>query len=122
MASEVRVEDGYVLVNLAGEVRPGVFRGLFAGSDELALAVNEFRRVLIDVSEVDDVLFDPVMLGEAAARNNATRGVRFAIAATTPAMFGLGRQVAQISGLEGVAVSVFHSREEAAAWLLALEK
>ncbi|MGE0601106.1 MAG: hypothetical protein AB7J35_15685 [Dehalococcoidia bacterium] len=118
----MRVQEGYVLVILAGEVRPGAFRGLSANSDELTAAVERFRRVLIDVSEVDDVLFDPVMLGEAAARNNATRGVRFAIAATTPAMFGLGRQVAQISGLEGEAVSVFHSREEAADWLLSLEE
>ncbi len=119
MAPEARLENGYVLLSLSGDVKPGAFRDLVAGSQEITDAINTFQRVLIDVSEVDAVLFDPVMLAEAATQS-AARGVRFAIAANTPAMFGLGRQIAQISGLEGEAISIFHSREAAAEWLLSL--
>lgn len=116
MPSEVILEDGYAVLVLSGEVKPGeLSTAPRAVREEFARS----RRVLLDVSEMDAVHLDPMTVAE-VARQNAGGGVRYAIAASTPAMFGLGRQVALLSGLEGEAISVFHSRAEAAEWLLSL--
>ncbi|GIW17852.1 hypothetical protein [Tepidiforma sp.] len=75
-------------------------------------------RVLLDCTAVREVTV-PAENIAAAAQQLHRMGVRLALLAGSPLVFGLGRQAIQLSGLpEGVAFAVFMARDEALRWLL----
>lgn len=81
--------------------------------------VGDVGRVLFDYSGVTEVRLDSMSLATAARRQEAA-GVKVAVYAPRPAMFGVNRQVLQLAGVrEGVTASVFSDLGEARAWLLA---
>lgn len=107
----------YVAVIFAGEVTPVGLSG-FAEREPAALAaLRGHGRLLFDFSAVTHFGFDPLTLGEAMQRL-AGQGLRLAICSTNPEYFGVGRQIAQYSGVEGNAINVFRDQAEAVAWLV----
>ncbi len=75
-------------------------------------------RVLLDATGVREVTV-PAENFAAAAQQLHRMGVRVALLAGSPLVFGLGRQAVQLAGLpEGVAFAVFMERDEALRWLL----
>lgn len=81
--------------------------------------IGDVRRVLVDYSAVTGVRLDSLFLAEAARRQEAA-GVKVAVFAPTPVMFGFNRQVLQLAGVrEGVTASVFSDLADARKWLLA---
>ena len=87
--------------------------------EDVVARVGELRRVLIDYSAVTEIRLDPLVPAGAARRQQAA-GVKVAVYAPRPAMFGFNRQVLQLAGVrEGVTASVFSDLAEARAWLLA---
>ena len=107
----------YVAVIFAGDVTPEGVGGLAEREPVALAALRSHGRLLFDFSEVTHFGFDPLMLGEAMQRH-AGQGLRLAICSTSPEYFGVGRQIAQYSGVEGNAINVFRDRAEAVAWLL----
>ena len=87
-----------------------------AASTRVAV-IRENGRVLLDFSAVEKFSFDPLLLGDAMKRL-AGRGLRIAVASSTPEFFGVGRQVAQYSGVEGEAIAIFKDHRAAEEWLL----
>lgn len=83
------------------------------------LAARTIGRVLIDYSGVERFDIDPYALVP-AARENDRRGTRIAVYAPQPVLFGINRQIVQLSGArEGETVRVFTDRAEAEAWIQA---
>src|SRR3990172_7235803 len=81
--------------------------------------IGDVRRVLVDYSAVTGVRLDSLFLAEAARRQEAA-GVKVAVFAPPPGMFGFNRQVLQLAGVrEGVTASVFSDLADARKWLLA---
>lgn len=75
-------------------------------------------RVLFDCTAVREVTVPAENLA-AAAQQLHRMGVRLALLAGSPLVFGLGRQAIQLAGLpEGVTFAVFMERDEALRWLL----
>ncbi len=113
----VLIRDGYVCIECSGEVeREAVVAALAATPGALAV-IRENGRVLLDFSAVEKFSFDPLLLGDAMKRL-AGRGLRIAVASSTPEFFGVGRQVAQYSGVEGEAIAIFKDHRAAEEWLL----
>lgn len=118
MAHVVRVAEGYIEVTFSGDLAPEAMRRMGARlTPEEAAAVQRTRKVLFDFSDIDSFGFDSQLLGSAMQRL-AANGVRLAIFSSNPRFFGIGRQIALYSGLEGSAISVHTDRAEALAWLL----
>jgi anti-anti-sigma regulatory factor len=118
LASRVRVADDYVEVSFAGEIDAESLRRTGARlSDEQTAAVAKHGRVLFDFSEIESFGFAPQALG-AAMQRLAGQGVRLAVYSSNPRFFGIGRQIALYSGVEGEAIAVFQDRAEALGWLL----
>ncbi|MBE0611595.1 MAG: hypothetical protein IH609_19600 [Dehalococcoidia bacterium] len=87
--------------------------------DAVVTRVGDVRRVLVDYSGVTEVRLDSMSLATTARLQEAA-GVKVAVYAPRPAMFGLNRQVLQLAGVrEGVTASVFSDLGEARTWLLA---
>jgi hypothetical protein len=88
--------------------------------DEAVLTrVGDVGRVLVDYSGVTAMRLDSNSLAATARRQEAA-GVKVAVYAPKPAMFGFNRQVLQLAGIrEGVTASVFSDLGEARDWLLA---
>jgi len=116
VAQEIQVHEGYVAVVFSGTVDRDSVRGALEARPDARQAIATLRKVLFDFSAVKAFEFDPFQLGE-AMRRVAGQGLRLAIASEQPEFFGVGRQIAQSSGMEGVAIAVFHTRLEAVAWL-----
>ncbi len=75
------------------------------------------RRLLVDYGGVTEVLADAYAFAEQARQAEST-GLKVAIYAPRPLLFGLSRQALQLGGVrEGVSAGVFTSRDEATAWL-----
>lgn len=80
--------------------------------------VADVRRILIDYSGVVQMHLDSTALAEKARKNEAA-GLKVAVFAPNPAMFGFNRQVLQLAGVrEGETVCVFDDLAEARDWLL----
>lgn len=86
-------------------------------STEEAAAVGRTGKVLFDFTNIESFAFDAEQLGRSMQRL-ASNGVRLAIYSSNPRFFGIGRQIALHSGLEGTAIAVFQQRPEAVGWLL----
>lgn len=75
-------------------------------------------RLLIDYADVTEIRADAFVLAEQARKGEA-RGLKVAVYAPRPALFGLNRQAFQLSDIrEGVSAGVFTDREAARTWLL----
>ncbi|MCO5200657.1 MAG: hypothetical protein M9925_03010 [Chloroflexi bacterium] len=97
----------------------GVIEEGFVIEEAVVARAGELRRVLVDYSAVTEIRLDPFLLANAARRQQAA-GVKVAVYAPRPAMFGFNRQVLQLAGVrEGVTASVFSDLGEARSWLLA---
>ncbi len=76
------------------------------------------RRVLVDVTSVTTVDVDVYWIADVARRQEAA-GIRLAICAPRPALFGIARQALQLAGVrEGTTASVFSSCDAAREWLI----
>lgn len=117
MGQTVLIRDGYVCVECSGEVDRESARGALTANPEALGAIRENGRLLLDFSAVEKFSFDPLLLGDAMKRL-AGRGLRIAVASTTLEFFGVGRQVAQHSGVEGEAIAIFKDQRAAGEWLL----
>lgn len=118
MAHVVRVADGFVEIVFSGQIEPDVMQKSGARlSPAEAAAVGRTGRVLFDFTDIDSFGFDAQQLGLSMQRL-AANGVRLAVYSSNPRFFGVGRQIALYSGLEGSAIAVFDSRPEAVGWLL----
>lgn len=117
MGQTVLLRDGYVVVQFFENVDRESARGALQNAPGATDAIAQSLRVLFDFSEVTSFKFDPLTLAEGMKRL-AERGVKLAVCSSNPEFFGIGRQVAQYSGLEGEAISVFRTEPEALGWLL----
>ncbi len=105
--------DDYLEVRLEGVVEAALDFNAPPFSSALT------TRVLVDYSAVTDVQTDAYVLAEQARRAEAA-GLKVAVFAPRPAMFGLNRQALQLGAVrEGVSAGVFTDLEEARAWLQA---
>jgi hypothetical protein len=97
----------------------GVIDGGLIFEEAVVRRVDEVRRVLVDYSSVTEVRLDSMSLATMARLQEAA-GVKVAVYAPQPVMFGFNRQVLQLAGVrEGVTAGVFRDLGEARAWLLA---
>lgn len=119
MAQEFEVRDGYVAITFSGAVDRETVRGALEGREDVLRSLARDRKVLFDFSGVSSFTFDPYQLGE-AMRRVAGDGLRLAIVSSNPEYFGVARQIAQFSGVEGAAIAVFRGQLEARDWLNAL--
>lgn len=117
MAHVVRIRQHFVDVTFMGMVDRAAIEEAGGLSPDGLAALLRLGRLLFDFTDVADFRFDPFTLGE-AMRRLSERGLRLAICSSTPAMFGVGRQIAQWSDREGTAIKVFRDREQAEAWLV----
>jgi hypothetical protein len=105
-------QDGYVELRLTGVIRS--FAPLLGGEAE---ALRTATRILIDYSGVERWDIDPYALVP-AARENDKRGIRIALYAPQPVLFGINRQIVQLSGArEGETIRVFNDRAAAETWI-----
>lgn len=75
-------------------------------------------RLLLDCTNVREVTVPAENLAVAAQQLYA-RGVKLALLAGSPLVFGLARQAIQLAGIpEGTAFATFRDRGEAVRWLL----
>src|SRR5215216_5913699 len=102
----------YVAVIFAGDIAPEGVSGFVEREPAALNALRGHGRLLFDFSAVTHFGFDPLTLGEAMQRQ-AGQGLRLAICSTNPEYFGVGRQIAQYSGVEGNAINVFRDQAEA---------
>lgn len=116
VAVRALVHQEYVAVIFAGEVTPESVARLAEREPAALAALRSHGRLLFDFSAVTRFGFDPLSLGEAMQRQ-AGQGLRLAICSSNPEFFGVGRQIAQYSGVEGNAINVFRAEPEAVAWL-----
>ena len=116
MAQRVVPRETHLAIYFSGVVDSESVQGTLTQNPEALATARTTLRVYFDFSEVTSFAFDPLSLGE-AMKTLAANGVRLAIASTNPEYFGVGRQIAQYSGVEGMAINVFTTEEEAVAWL-----
>lgn len=74
------------------------------------------KAVLYDYSDVEAIEFDPHTIAYNLSRN-VRRGIRVAAVSSNPAWYGVNRQIDQLSEANPNAARLFHSRDEAVAWL-----
>lgn len=117
LGQEVLIRDGYVCIEFFGDVHRDSVRGTLASVDGALAAIQSHGRVLMDFSRVSRFSFDPMLLGDAMKRL-AGVGIRIAVSSASPEFFGVGRQIAQYSGVEGDAIAVFKLQTDASDWLL----
>ncbi|MEX0783847.1 MAG: hypothetical protein WD557_14485 [Dehalococcoidia bacterium] len=118
MAQTILVREHFIDVTFSGRAdRASVAGGL---SEEETATVMRLGRVLFDFTDVTEFEFDPARLGD-VMRRLAEDGLRLAICSRAPAWFGVGRQIALWSDVEGEAIRVFRDRAEAEAWLVGPE-
>ena len=118
MAQRVEPRDGYLALLFSGVVDRESVQGALSENPAALQRLLATQRVLFEFSDVTSFAFDPLALGSEMTRL-AQQGLRLAISSSNPEFFGVGRQIAQFSGVEGVAINVFQAEEEAVAWLVA---
>jgi len=110
------IRDGYLEVVFTGILSRETVAAAGGLSDSQTEAARKFQRILFNFDDVTEFSYDPFALGVAMARMAGE--MRLAICSINPALFGVGRQIAQYSGVEGEAMAVFSERIEALGWLL----
>ena len=102
------------------EVRvQGVLESALDFEDQSLADADESHRLLLDMAGVTEIRADAYLLAEQARKAEA-RGIKMAVYAPRPAVFGLNRQALQLGAIrEGISAGVFSSLEEAKAWLQA---
>ncbi|MEO8540174.1 MAG: STAS/SEC14 domain-containing protein [bacterium] len=113
------LRPGYVAISFSGDVDRESVRGLLAAVPDALATIQRTGRLLFEFSEMESFDFDPLSLGE-TMQQFASQGLRLAICSANPEFFGVGRQIAQFSGVEGAAIAVFKDQPAAIAWLLGL--
>lgn len=101
-----------------GQVDAGIAAEM---TTEILAALEASGRMVIEFAGVESFDFDPIALGATMAYF-AQRGLRVAVVAANPVYYGIGRQVALSSGVEGSSVAVFTDAAAALEWLLGREK
>ena len=119
MAQQVELRDGYIAIVFSGTVDRETVRGALEGRDDVLRAIGRTRKVLFDFCGMTSFDFDPYQLGE-SMRRLAGNGIRLAICSSNPEYFGVARQIAQFSGVEGAAIAVFRAEGDAVGWLAGL--
>ncbi len=117
MAHEVIIHPTFVEVLFSGEVAVGSVRAAGGFKPEEIEALRQLKRLLFDFSAVTNFGFDPLSLGSGIKRLSDF-GLALAIVSTNPLYFGIGRQIALYSGVEGDGIAVFVDRPSALMWLL----
>ena len=117
MAHVIELREGYVAFVFSGVVDQETAGNLAEGRPDMLPALRRHGRVLFDFSRIERFGFDAFGLGE-GMRQLAALGVRLAVASENPEYFGIGRQIAQLSGVEGASIAVFRTEAEAVEWLL----
>ncbi len=111
---QVLLHEDYVEVRFEG-----VLDGALSFDDAALESVVSLPRVLLDYTGVTEINADAYVLAERARKGEA-QGLKVAIYAPRPALFGLSRQALQLGGVrEGVSVGVFSDLESARTWLMA---
>ena len=106
---QVYKHDDYVEVRLEGVIDAAIH----LGQEDLCST----SKVLFDYAAVTEMRADAYELAE-AAHEREVHGLKVAVYAPRPALFGLARQALQLGLVrEGVSASVFLDVEEARAWL-----
>ena len=111
------VRTGYVAVLFSGVVTQDSIDAFNEAHPDAMADMLRQGRVLLEFSAVESFGLDPRMLGD-SMRRLAPQGLRLAISSAKPEFFGVGRQIAQFSGVEGDSIAVFHTEAEAVQWLL----
>lgn len=117
MAHDIELREGYIAFVFSGVVNQETAGDLLAGRMDVLPALRRHGRVLFDFSRIEHFGFDAFGLGD-GMRQLAELGLRLAVASESPEYFGIGRQIAQLSGVEGANISVFRTEKEAVEWLL----
>ena len=117
MAHDIELREGYVAFVFSGVVDQETAGDLLAGRPDVLPAVRRHGRALFDFSRIERFGFDAFGLGE-GMRQLAAMGLRLAVASESAEYFGIGRQIAQLSGVEGANIAVFRTEAEAVEWLL----
>jgi len=110
------IRDGYLEVVFSGVLSRETVAAAGGLNEEQTEAARKSQRILFNFDDVTEFSYDPFALGLAMAR--LAGNLRLAICSSNPALFGVGRQIAQYSGVEGEAMAVFTDRIEALGWLL----
>ncbi|MGH2611279.1 MAG: hypothetical protein ACRDHF_19530 [Tepidiformaceae bacterium] len=117
MAHTARIRPHFIDISFSGTVDRHAIEAAGGLSEGELTAILRLGRVLLDFTDITDFRFDTFTLGD-SMRQLSRQGLRLAICSSTPAMFGVGRQIAQWSDVEGSAIRVFRDRDQAEAWLV----
>lgn len=117
MAQQIEVRDGYVAFLFSGVVAPETAGDFLAARPDVLAYLRHHPFVLFDFCSIEKFGFDAYQLSE-GMKTLAAQGVRLAVCSTNPEFFGIGRQVAQLSGVEGENIAVFRTEPEAVEWLV----
>jgi hypothetical protein len=110
---QVHKHEDYVEVRLEGVIEAAIR----LSRDESSEAQSR-GKLLFDYSGVTEMKADAYELAE-AARFCEANGLKVAVFAPRPALFGLARQSLQLANVkEGVSANVFSDHDEARAWLI----
>ena len=114
MPYQIHHHGDYLEVHLEG-----VLDSAFPAERARAEGGEELLRVLLDWESVTEVRAGSDDLAEQARRGEEL-GLKVAVYAPRPALFGLNRQAVQLGSVrEGVSVSVFKDLQAALEWLRA---
>lgn len=108
---QVLRHDDYLEVRLEGVIEAAL------DFDQPPFNQRSGQRVLVDYTGVTDVRADAYVLAEQARRAEAA-GLKVAVFAPRPSLFGLNRQALLLGAVrEGISAGVFKDLDEARAWL-----
>jgi hypothetical protein len=116
LAQEIEVRDGYVAFLFSGVVDPKTAGSSLTERPEVLSYLRRHPCVLFEFSRIEKFGFDAYPLSD-GMKTLAAQGVRLAISSTSAEFFGIGRQIAQLSGVEGANIAVFRTEADAVAWL-----
>jgi hypothetical protein len=115
----IEPREGYLAIVFYGAVERGDLQAALTAEPALLNAIRTSRRLLFELSDVTSFAFDPESVGISFGML-ARQGLKIAISSSNPEYFGVGRQIAQLSGVEGSSINVFRGEPEAIGWLMDL--
>lgn len=84
-------------------------------SDEWA-SIRDRGALLYNYDRVEDIRYDPWVMSR-ELRRTAASGLRIAAYASSPAWYGVNRQLFQFAGTDDARVRLFRDRADAVRWL-----